>query len=133
MVDLFYLIWLNLFVYPQDDLLRWSQTLSALEKIMKIFPDSLADKDVLHQFGTRSGAALSTRAQLMCCWHIQLINPGHNAAKETFRPDPGESGSGSSLQGKVNFESFIKQRGAGNLKCMCWQAAIFEYLALEFD
>jgi len=59
MVDLFYLIWLNLFVYPQDDLLRWLQTLSALEKIMKIFPDSLADKDVLHQFGTRGGAALS--------------------------------------------------------------------------
>lgn len=25
----------------------------------------------------------------MCCWHIQLIKPSHNAAKETFRPDPG--------------------------------------------
>lgn len=79
-----YLIWLNIFEYPQDDLLEWTPTLYVLEKNYEdISQNLLAGKDVLHQFATLS------IDQLMCCWHIQLIKPSHNAAKETFRPDPG--------------------------------------------
>lgn len=50
-----YLIWLNIFEYPQDDLLEWTPTLYVLEKNYEdISQNLLAAKDVLHQFDTLS-------------------------------------------------------------------------------